>query len=300
MSAEGTVGAALGGAAALLRDATRSPQLDAELLLAYVLKRRREELIAHREEALLSHAAHAFASLIRRRAEGVPLPYLTGVIEFYGRPFAVTPAVLIPRTETEAVAEEALRLLDTSAVLHPVVADIGTGSGVLAVTIAAEAPRARVVATDRSPAALAVARRNARRHRILRRITFIESDLLTEIPQELAPHCIVANLPYLPADELKRAGETLDTRGLTFEPPKALDGGPDGLFVIRRFFAQLRRLEPIRALLTSLILEYSPTQRRRILELAHDALPTFRPREFSPFVTSWTRTEQRRSGGLSP
>lgn len=289
MSTGQTVGTALAGAAALLRSATRSPHLDAELLLAHALKRPREDLIAHREGTLPGEAARAFASLVRRRAEGIPIPYLTGTKEFYGRRFSLTPAVLIPRPETEAIIPEALTLLDTTEVLHPVVADIGTGSGVLAISIAAEAPRARVVATDRSARALAVARQNARRHRVLGRLTFIESDLLSEIPPESAPFLLVANLPYVPTEELKRAGETPETHGLRFEPPEALDGGPDGLFLIRRFFTQLRRSEPIRALLRHVLLEHSPTQRRRILELAHRAIPAFRPREVSPFVTRWTR-----------
>lgn len=294
----GSVGATLAGAAALLRGTTRSPQLDAELLLAHVLKRTRAELLAHREDDITLQTARAFTSLVRRRTEGIPLPYLTGRVEFYGRLFAVTPAVLIPRPETEAVIEEALRLLDSTAEFHSTVADIGTGSGILAVTIAAEAPRARVAATDRSPAALAIARRNARRHKVANRITFIESDLLTEIPADLAPQLIVANLPYVPSEELKHAAETPDTAGLAFEPQEALDGGPDGLFVIRRFFAQLKRLRtpsstrrPSANGLQHVVLEHSPAQRQRILELVHDALPTFQPRAVSSFVTSWTKGE---------
>lgn len=291
MSSPGSIGAALAGAAALLRGATRSPQLDAELLLAHVLKRTRAELLTRREDSMPTHAARAFTSLVRRRGEGVPIPYLTGKSEFYGRTFTITPAVLIPRPESESIIEETLHVLDDSAELHPIVADIGTGSGILAVTIAAEAPRTRIVATDRSPAALKSARRNARRYKVARRITFVESDLLTEIPTDRAPHLLVANLPYVPADELKRAGETPDTAGLTFEPPGALDGGPDGLFVIRRLFAQLKRLtdQTLASSIQYLILEHSPAQRRRVLELAHDALPDFRPHEVSRFVTRWTR-----------
>lgn len=289
MTAPTTIGATLAGAAALLRGATSSPQRDAELLLTHVVKRTREELIAHREDILTSKTARAFTSLIRKRAEGIPLPYITGRMEFYGREFFVTPAVLIPRPETEAIVAETLRLLDTIEHLHPIVADIGTGSGVIAVSIAAETPRTTVVAADRSAAALAIARRNARRHRVSRRVTLIESDLLSEFPPELHPHMLVANLPYVPADELKRAGETLDTRGLTFEPPEALDGGPDGLFVIRRFCTQLRRTAPFRASLHHLILEHNPKQRRTTVELVHAVLPQFRPREVSPFVTSWTQ-----------
>lgn len=306
----GTIGAALTGAAALLRGETLSPALDAELLLAHMLKRPREAILAHRDEALPAAAARIFTSLIRRRAEGVPLPYLTGHKEFYGRTFAVTPAVMVPRPESEAIVEEALRLLDavprhpTPRTRHPIIADIGTGSGVLAVSIAAEAARVHIVVTDKSAAALLVARRNARKHKMARRMTFIESDLLTEIPLELAPHIIVANLPYIPSDELQRAGDAPDTRGLTFEPQRALDGGPDGLFVVRRFFAQLKRLgseqshfgprasrdeSAVGSRLQHIVLEHSPGQRRQTLETAYRALPVFTPRAVTPFVSCWTR-----------
>lgn len=296
-----TIGAAVQGAEALLRGKTSSPRLDAELLFAFLLKHPREFVIAHRDEPVHPKISRAFSSLVRRHAEGVPLPYLTGTVEFHGRPFFVSPTVMIPRPESEAVIDGALKFLDErplmprapSPVPHPVIADIGTGSGALAVSIAAEVPRVHVVVTDISETALAVARRNARRYRVAARMSFIKSDLLTEIPSELAPTLIVANLPYLTEDELKRAGDSLDTRGIAFEPQKALDGGPDGLFVIRRFFAQLKRsysLLPTPYSLTFMILEHSPAQRRRILELAHGALPAFRPREVSPFVTSWTQS----------
>lgn len=285
-----TVGAALTGAAALLRGESSSPPLDAELLLAHVLKQPRVSLLARRGEAVPPRAQRAFATLVRRRREGRPLPYLTGTTEFAGRRFVVTPAALIPRPESEDLVPEALRLLDRTAELRPRLTDLGTGSGVLAVTIAATAPRARVVATDSSAAALVLARRNARRHRVFRRITFLVSDLLTEIPPELLPQVIVANLPYVPSDELARAGDSRDTRGLAFEPAQALDGGPDGLFVIRRFFAQLARRSGVKRTLRSLVLEHSPAQQRKITELAYDTLPKFRPRAVTPFVTSWTQT----------
>lgn len=286
----GTIGGLLQGAVVLLHGETSSPQLDAELLLAHVLKQSREFVIAHRDDAFPPKHERAFNSLVRRRAEGIPLPYLTREREFYGRRFAVTPAVMVPRPESEAMVEEALRLLDTVSELHPLLADIGTGSGVLGVSLAVEAPRVRVVATDSSEAALAVARRNARTHKVASRMRFLKSDLLTEIPPDLAPTLIVANLPYLLEDEMKRAGDSPETRGLTFEPPKALDGGPDGLFVIRRFFAQLTRMPAIRDRLQVLILEHAPTQRRTILELAHDALPDFRPHNVTPLVTRWERS----------
>lgn len=311
MPESGNIGAVLTGATALLRGETPSPALDAELLLAHLLKQPREFVLAHRSDPLPASRARAFTGLVRRRVEGVPLAYLFGQWGFYNRTFTVTPAVMVPRPESEAIVDEAVRLCDTTRPLHPIVTDIGTGSGVLAVSIAAEAERVRVVAADRSPAALAVARRNARRHKVLRRITLTESDLLNEFPPELAPHLIVANLPYLPSDELQRAGDPpssrrelrsctglrgaghLETRGLTWEPKTALDGGPDGLFVIRRLLAQLAKLRTrnseLSASVQHLILEHSPSQRRRLLVLAHDALPDFTPHAVTPFVTSWTR-----------
>lgn len=286
-SKQGTLSAALTGATALLHGETPAPELDAELLLAHVLKRPRAYVLAHRDESLPPAATRVFTSLVRRRAEGVPIPYLTGHTEFYGRPFFVTPAVMVPRPESEAIVEEAVRVLDVMPIPRQIVTDIGTGSGVLGVSIAAEAARVHVVATDKSAAALLVARRNARKHKTATRMTFIESDLLTEIPPDLAPTMIVANLPYVPHEELKHAGDSPDTRGLAFEPQKSLDGGPDGLFMFRRFFAQLKRMRTLRENLQHLILEHSPGQRRRILELAHDALPDLSPREVTPLVTHW-------------
>lgn len=310
MGVMGTIGGAVGGATAVLREETPSPRLDAELLLASVLKQPREYLLAHGNNALTLREKRAFTSLVRRRAEGVPLAYLTRRKEFYGRVFAMTPAVMVPRPESEAIIDETIRLLgetretreerretrnrmrlspSASLISHPVVADIGTGSGVLAISIAADVPRARGVAADISEAALAVARGNARRHRVSSRITFIKSDLLTEIPRELTPALLVANLPYVPHGDLQRAPTRPETGGLAFEPPRALDGGPDGLFVIRRFFAQLRRRAEFQKTLRALILEHHPDQRRRILELAQGVLPGFAPRAVTPFVTSWER-----------
>lgn len=293
----GTLDSVLNGAEALLKHVSSSPRLDAELLLASVLKQPRTSVLAHRTDLAPAKTLRRFTNLVRRRTEGVPLPYLTGEKEFYGRPFFVSPAVLIPRPETEDIVEEVLSILGERGMASGAwtIADIGTGSGVLAVTLAANAARVRLVATDSSASALSVARRNARRHKVFRRITFIESDLLTEIPSELAPHLIVANLPYVPSAELQGAGDQQETRGLTFEPQRALDGGPDGLHVIRRFFAQLRRLadtrHPIPDTLRHLILEHSPRQRREIVELAQRTLTGFRPREVSPYTTSWRKRQ---------
>ena len=158
-----------------------------------------------------------------------PLPYVLGRWHFYGREFAVTPAVLIPRPETETLVEHALAWLRA----HPDrrrVTDVGTGSGALAVTLAAEKPAVRVTATDISPAALEVARRNARRHSVADRIAFVETDLLTALAG--AFDLIVANPPYIPIAELANLPVA------QHEPREALDGGADGLATIRRLLAQ--------------------------------------------------------------
>ena len=290
----GTIGATLDGAALLLRRASSAPQRDAELLLSFTLKQPREYLLAHRRDLLPPPRARSFEELIRRRGEGIPLPYLTRTQEFFGQSFTVTPAVMIPRPETEALVEEALRLVSDTTAADMSIADIGTGSGAIAVSIALNHPRTHVVAADISPAALDVAQRNARRHGVLRRMTFLESDLLQELPPDRPLTVLVANLPYVSSAELANAGDAPDTRGLLFEPPRALDGGPDGLFILRRLLRQLTH-SPAQRHLTHLCLEHHPSQRRRLLERAHAALPTFSPNEVTPWVTSWTRHQKDRA-----
>jgi release factor glutamine methyltransferase len=292
----------------ILASSSSSAPLDSELLLAAVLRKPRSFLIGHGTDRIRDASVRKYGTLLRERARGVPLPYLTGTKEFCGRPVHVTSAVLVPRPETEALAEEAVRVLkefgirktesrDTtnkgSHSQSPVVADIGTGSGVLAITVAAEVPRVRVLAVDRSGTALAVARRNARRFKVLRRIVFMESDLLKEIPLELAPDVIVANLPYVRSDDLKNARNHRDTIGLAFEPQRALDGGPDGLHLIRRFFAQLRHLGTLREHVTHVLLEHSPQQSRAIEEIAYASVPELRAQHVSPYVTRWSRVSRR-------
>lgn len=303
----GTIGAAIKGAAVLLRQETSSPQLDSELLLSHILKQPREYLLAHRDETVEKKLDDKFNDLVERRRQGIPLAYITGTKEFYGRLFSITPAVLVPRPESEAIVDETLRILDQASILHPTIADIGTGSGVLAVSIAAEAPRVRIAATDISENALLVARRNARKHKVSRQITFIKSDLLNEVPKNLLPKIIIANLPYVPKEDLVKVHSyfsdknkarnisfddkqsLLDQRGLIFEPTRSLDGGPDGLFTIRRFFKQLSSNTDIKNNLEHLILEHLPEQRRAIVQLAYETIPELKPRKVNSFVTSWSR-----------
>ncbi len=202
-------------------------RLTAEVLLAHVLGLSRAQMLARLERDLGEAERARFEALVGRAAAGEPLAYLTGQREFFGLDFEVTPDVLVPRPETELLVERALAMLGAGSV-H--VVDVGTGSGIIAVTVAARRPLAHVTALDVSPAALTVARRNAERLGVAERVRFRQQDLLDPAPE--AADLICANLPYIPAADLA----TLDVS--RHEPRLALDGGPDGLDLIRRLVAQ--------------------------------------------------------------
>lgn len=215
------------GAATLAASGVEAPRRDATLLLMNLLKRDRAFLIAHSEEVLTGDQPAQFRSLISRRAAGEPLQYITGRQEFFKLDFEVTPDVLIPRPETELIVEVGLEVLKHEP--EPYVADIGTGSGCIAISLLHELPRARAVAIDLSPAALALAQRNAERHQVIDRLQLIESDLFSAIGAAEPFHLIVSNPPYVPEKDM--AGLQLEVR---HEPRSALDGGPDGLSIIHR------------------------------------------------------------------
>lgn len=198
---------------------------DAVLLARHVLSWSATEWLAHRHDAAPPGFADALDALVTRREHHEPVAYLTGEREFFGRPFAVSPAVLIPRPETELLVAEALARLPASSA-DPI-ADVGTGSGCVAVTIALERPDARLVATDTSPGALDVARANARRWGVADRIGWHEHSLL---PSDEGPFALVAaNLPYVAEGE--RA--SLPREVADYEPANALFAGADGLAAIR-------------------------------------------------------------------
>jgi release factor glutamine methyltransferase len=195
--------------------------VDAQVLLAHALGVNRAWLIAHAADPLPAASAAAFLALAKRRRDGEPVAYLTGIREFWGLPLAVTPAVLIPRPETETLVELALARLPPDRPAS--VLDLGTGSGAVALAIARERPRARVVATDVSPDALAVARDNARRLGIAN-VAFLCSDWYAALSAEPPFDAIVSNPPYV------RAGDPhLGEGDLRFEPAGALSPGGDGL-----------------------------------------------------------------------
>ncbi len=213
--------------------ASDSASLDAQVLLCETLGVERAYLLAHPEATLTADQLERFDALVVRVAQGEPLPYVLGRRAFYDRELIVTPDVLIPRPETELLLERALVAARRWAA--PIVADIGTGSGALAVTLAAHAPTAQVYAVDVSPAALEVARRNADAQGVAKQIEFLQGDLLAPlIERAIQPDVVMANLPYIAADELPMLAVS------RYEPHLALDGGPDGLALIRRLFDQLR------------------------------------------------------------
>lgn len=212
---------------ALLREARAViDAADAELLLAHVLDRPRGWLYAHAEVAVEEADAARFRALVARRERGEPVAYLTGRRGFWTFELAVTPDTLVPRPETETLVEAALARLPADA--HACVADLGTGSGAIALAIAGERPHARVVATDRSAAALAVARANARMLGI-RNVAFREGDWYAALGGGDGPFDLVAsNPPYVAGDD-----PHLAQGDLRYEPRGALTPGGDGLDAIR-------------------------------------------------------------------
>lgn len=215
--------------------------LDAEVLARSVLGWDRARFLADRHEDAPGRFAPAYERLVARRERREPVPYITGVQEFWGLSFEVTPDVLIPRPETELILEEAFRCLGepggaaaggTPGPAPLEIVDVGTGSGCLAVALARHYPRARVIATDVSGTALAVARRNAARHGVADRVRFVETSFLAGV--RTTPAMIVSNPPYVPSTALP--GLTPEVRD--FEPHVAVFGGPDGLEGLRELLAQ--------------------------------------------------------------
>ena len=222
-----------------------SSTLAAELLLMHALGRDRTWLYTHPEAELDASVAQEYFALIARRAAGEPTQYLTGKQEFWGLEFEVTPAVLIPRPETEHVIEVALERLGARGIkinmrtaepsLPLRIADVGTGSGCLAVALAHELPHAEIFATDISAAALEVARRNAARHCVASRIRFLEGDLLGPVPHSPGSFdLIVSNPPYVAQDDAAKLAREVREH----EPHTALFGGPSGIEIYKHLTKQ--------------------------------------------------------------
>jgi len=210
-----------------------APRLTAELLLAHALGTDRLQLYLDLERPLHAEELAGIRALIRRRSEGMPTQYLTGTREFYGRSFSVDPRVLIPRPETELLVEKVLDFVDAAEGRE--ILEIGTGSGCIAATIAAERPNASVWATDISADACEVARSNLRRLGLIERVGLLKGDLFDPVPDGHRFDVIVSNPPYVRRQELPGLSAEVQK-----EPVVALDGGEDGLTIIRRLVGQAK------------------------------------------------------------
>ncbi len=238
--------------------------LDASVLLAYILQKPRSWVLAHPEAALTEGQAVNLNQALARLENGEPFPYVLGHWEFFGLEFDLTPDVLIPRPETELLVEKAIAWLQQTPT-RKTVADVGTGSGAIAVSIAVNVPNARILATDVSAEALQVAQRNARKHQVDQRVEFIQCDLLPPRPQmfDTGPRLdlLCANLPYIPTGTL----HTLPVYGR--EPTVALDGGEDGLVLFHRL---MKIVPDWLASPARMLLEIEATRGIQALNLAYD------------------------------
>lgn len=247
-----------------------SPRLDAELLLAHVLEVNRAAILARPELRITPKELTRYRDLVTRRAGREPLAYILGHREFYGLDFAVDPRALIPRPETELLVEHALSIARGMAWQSedPLqIADVGAGSGAIAVTLSVSLPEATVYALDHSAGALAVVAENAFRHYVTGRVRCVQSDLLSALPGPV--DLITANLPYVTSDEWL----DLDPEIRDHEPRAALHGGPDGLDLIRRLLAAAGPfLRPGGALL----LEIGASQGTAVSTLARQHFPQAR------------------------
>jgi release factor glutamine methyltransferase len=238
-------------------------KLDLQTLLAHLLGQSRAWLLAHPEAALTEQQTYEWKAALARLRRGVPLPYVLGRWEFYGLEFILTPEVLIPRPETELLVETALSWMHEPDSAIRSCLDVGTGSGCIAVALAVHAPSLALTATDISPQALAIAHANAEKHQLTGRLELLTANLLDS--PTLAGRrfdLLVANLPYIPSWTL-RTLEVYDR-----EPSLALNGGPDGLALIRRLLVSA---PPHIAPGGGLLLEIEATQGEAALELARQA-----------------------------
>lgn len=222
----------LGAAARQLEQAkVDSPRLVAEVLLAHALGVQRVQLLAGLAEALREpERAGLFQALVERCAAGEPLAYVVGQQAFYDLDFECDPRALIPRPETELLVEALLEARFSTPAIR--LADVGTGTGCVGVTLAVHLPDALVYAIDASPGALELARRNARRHNVAERVIFLHGDVLAALPVPV--HAMAANLPYVSTAEWEALPDAIRLH----EPRAALDGGADGLDLVRRLLAE--------------------------------------------------------------
>lgn len=246
-----------------------SPALDVELLLSKVLKKSKEELFIHSEEALSFFQMWQFKKLFNKRKNGTPIAYLTGHQEFYDLDFKVTKDTLIPRPETELLVEEALHYISNHPEIKTII-DVGVGSGAILLSLAHRiSDQVSFIGTDISKNAIGITKENAQKLNLLNNITLYQGNLLSPLVRPLAmdhkPFAIVANLPYL--DD-----KAIIEPSIQKEPKNALYGGPDGLDLYRKLFAQLQEgaFQP-----QALFLEMDDDQAEGMKEIVKGALPEY-------------------------
>jgi release factor glutamine methyltransferase len=221
----------------LAKKGVESPRLQAELLLAHQLKLPRMKLYLNFERALTPAEVECFREMIKRRGQREPLQHIVGSTSFCGLELAVNRHVLVPRPETELLAELGWQFLSQLSTLSPqpsTTLDFGTGSGCLAIALAVKFPAAQLWATDISQEALNLAKQNAARHNVAERIQFLQGDGFGALPAGIRFDLITSNPPYIPSAEIA----SLQPEVRDYEPRNALDGGPDGLDYFRRLAAE--------------------------------------------------------------
>ena len=234
--------------------------LEAEVLLRDTLKKDRVGLYLALDDELSTEQQNAFRDRLARRLDDEPTAYIIGHREFYGRDFLVDASVLVPRPETELLVEKALEIVRKHRL--SVIAEVGTGCGAVAISLALELPHVRVYATDISASALEVARANSRKHGVSDRVRLLSSDLLGALPEPV--EMVVANLPYVRESDLPRSGP------VSREPRLALDGGTDGLDKIRRLCSQAKAVPGSGGYL---LLEVGEGQARAVSAFLHGLFP---------------------------
>jgi release factor glutamine methyltransferase len=257
-----TISQALAQSVEILQEISDTPNLDAQILLANTLNKPRAWVISHPEERLSLNQFNRYQACIKSLAEGTPLPYIIGSWEFYGLNFNINPQTLIPRPETEILVELALgEILDKTDRLLG--ADVGTGSGCIAIALAKNYENFSIIASDISLPALRIAKKNSEHHNVNHQILFLQADLLP--PVAVKYDIICANLPYIPSGTL----QTLKIFG--HEPGIALDGGKDGLDHI----SKLLEISPAYTKSGTIILiEFDSTQASQVQSIARKHFPT--------------------------
>jgi len=239
-----------------------TPRLDAEVLLAHVLGKERTWLYQHPDQPLTTEQQNAFFNMTARRKKREPVAYIVGHKEFFGLDFLLNRHVLVPRPETELLVETAIQIArNNRAQSKIIIADVGTGSGCIAISLAKHLPQVNIFALDISEQALEVARQNADRHHVSHQITFLLGNLLEPLPEPV--DIIVSNPPYVNSPVLTAPFTTPEVH--QFEPQLALNGGQDGLEVIRELLTKTKELLKSKG---SLLVEIGSDQGQKVKMLA--------------------------------